>query len=481
MKNKTNKTNKNSNLIEENISISKEQTSIKNEEFVFSKYLIFLIVLIEGFVSIGIEITAIRKMIPYGGSNITNTSIIIGIFLFFLSIGYYKGGIITKNQDKILLKNLLFSTLIIAIGFNDFFIFHLFTNFKIDELYQITIYSLIVIAPITYFLGQTVPIITNFINWQEKAKINGTLLFLSTIGSFLGSIGTTLILMNFLGVQKTIFVYVLLLSLLLILLIIFIKTKIITKIITIFCILISLSITIFSFKFNPYVYSNQYSDVIIDYEDNLNKLIINHGYSSNYAIEEKSSTFPYIKKMEFLIKNLDNNKKDILVIGAGGFTLSLNDNLNKYTYVDIDSKLKEVSENLFLKDKIKGEFIVADGRSYLLNNKNKWDIIVVDAFSNRNSIPSSLITKEFFELVKSNLKKDGYFFINLIGDSFIKNNYTKHFIQTINESFSCISNNLEETRVSNIENIVFTCTIKDNVIYTDNKINLFEIYNPINK
>ena len=57
-----------------------------------NQILLFLIIFIEGFVSVAVEILTIRQLIPFAGSNVVVTSLIIGIFLLFLSIGYWRGG-----------------------------------------------------------------------------------------------------------------------------------------------------------------------------------------------------------------------------------------------------------------------------------------------------------------------------------------------------------------------------------------------------
>mgnify|MGYP003548929122 FL=1 len=56
----------------------------------------------------------------------------------------------------------------------------------------------------------------------------------------------------------------------------------------------------------------------------------------------------------------------ILVLGAGGFTLGLNDAHNDYTFVDIEHTLKEVSEKHFLRRKLtpNKKFVVADASHY---------------------------------------------------------------------------------------------------------------------
>ena len=61
-----------------------------------------------------------------------------------------------------------------------------------------------------------------------------------------------------------------------------------------------------------------------------------------------------------------------------------------------------------------GRAVIQDGRQYLRRNPNPADFIVLDAYSS-DTIPFHLITREFFELVKSRLTADGILAINYIG------------------------------------------------------------------
>lgn len=61
-----------------------------------------------------------------------------------------------------------------------------------------------------------------------------------------------------------------------------------------------------------------------------------------------------------------------------------------------------------------GRAVIQDGRQYLLSHPEPADFIVLDAY-NSDTIPFHLITREFFELVKSRLTDDGILAINYIG------------------------------------------------------------------
>jgi spermidine synthase len=80
----------------------------------------------------------------------------------------------------------------------------------------------------------------------------------------------------------------------------------------------------------------------------------------------------------------------VLVLGAGGFTLSHREPFNRYTYVDIDPR-SAIAETRFLKGPIRGDFVV-DARRYV-RHERRFDAVVVDVFSSHTSIPGHLVTR----------------------------------------------------------------------------------------
>jgi len=62
----------------------------------------------------------------------------------------------------------------------------------------------------------------------------------------------------------------------------------------------------------------------------------------------------------------------------------------------------------------RGRAVIQDGRKFLADHAGKVDFIVLDAY-NSDTIPFHLITREFFELVRSRLTDDGMLAINYIG------------------------------------------------------------------
>ena len=170
--------------------------------------LLLYIVLIEGFVTISVEMLTIRQLIPVVGNSVVVTSLIIGVFLLFLAYGYRKGGLCTANYLSVLANNFRNAAFLLGIGLSYIFInqfFYILQTLGAHIFFSLIIYLLLLIAPLVYVLGQTVPITIKLFKEEHAiGSVSGTVLHLSTIGSFLGSVLTTLLFMNYLGIAWTI-------------------------------------------------------------------------------------------------------------------------------------------------------------------------------------------------------------------------------------------------------------------------------------
>lgn len=103
--------------------------------------------------------------------------------------------------------------------------------------------------------------------------------------------------------------------------------------------------------------------------------------------------------------------RSILEIGSGGGRMAWY--LHKYlpdaqiTTVEIDPVVSELSKKYFgLKDEKNFRMVTADGRLFLTNSKEKYDIILVDAYRGP-FVPFHLLTREFYTLVRDHLEYGG--------------------------------------------------------------------------
>lgn len=389
--------------------------------------LLYLIVFLEGYAVLSSELLMIRLLTPHVGSTADITSIIIGAVLLSLSYGYYKGGQLIgpkqKQSQKIrgrLAFNFFISLIILGIGLSYIFLelfFGVLAMAKIPLLLQTSLYCLVFCIYPIYLLGQTLPLIANYFSKLSTSQAAGYLMAASTIGSFLGSIFSTLALMNTIGVHYTALVTM---GIIFILFLIVYEDK--KQILTITATCFLLLMTFFNsgavLEKMGVVNNNVYHTAIVkDLPQNQGRMLLLDKSYSAIITDNPENEFPYKKFMvDSKLFDHPSKKLDVLVIGAGGFSIGHQDKKNNYTYVDIDKDLKNITEEHLLGAKLakNQKFIHEDARPFLKTNTHLYDVIVLDAFQGKNKIPPQLITQEFFQLVKNALNKDGIVVGNFI-------------------------------------------------------------------
>jgi hypothetical protein len=169
-------------------------------------------------------------------------------------------------------------------------------------------------------------------------------------------------------------------------------------------------------------------------------LIINNATSSRLPKDPKDG-FPYVRyiESEFIEPLVERGKPahDILVVGAGGFTMGLNDIVNKYTFVDIDPSMKEVAERDFLHRNLtpNKKFVAASARAFVQRTSQRYDLIILDTYTNKGSIPMECTTREFLEGIRRLLKSDGIVVANIISSANFADAFTVRYDRTFANVF----------------------------------------------
>ena len=441
-----------------------------------------LFLFLEGAVAVSTQFIYLRQVIPHVGSSVIVTSVVISFFLAALAAGYKFGGNVSKMHDIKLSKNLLTAGILLSITASTFFadaIFQLSNGDPtLNTLVILPLYLIVGMMPVVYLLGQTIPLLINYIDENQTAsEKGGDALFFSTIGNVVGGLVSTVILMYVFGVGATILIN----SIALIVLSIMLNKRDVETILKIsFAMVIPIMIYV-SYDLNRYVHTNAYANYEVahmqDSKKNGKYFLLNNSYASK--IDDEGSSFAYIefiKKMMFEIYNL--HKKEILVLGAGGFSLSwqLNNNENHFTYVDIDPNIVKVASRYFLPDqKVKGSFVADDARAFLKSRpEDKWDAILIDLYSSKYDSPWHLSSRQFFLEVKSHLKPETMVFINVLTRTNFSSEYSRNLDSTIRASFDfCTANFVSTKNVIEPEtiNIAYTCfanEIKPKIYVDDN-------------
>lgn len=440
-------------------------------------FLLYLVILTEGFVTISLEILTLRQLIPFVGNSVTVTSLVIGVFLLFLAYGYLHGGKIEQNPLTVLTRNFCIAAILLGIGLSYAFIDLFFLGFKTkissNLLSGLLVYLLCITAPLVYVLGQTVPITMHLHTKSKKiGLIGGKVLHASTIGSFLGSILTTVILMRYFGVAQTVYINFCLLTLL-----VFILSLLNGFRFAPIILLMTFSVIIFKlnvqFESMAFIKTNTFGNYAIEptnkfYHTQGKVLIINNSASS--YINEQNKGFPYIELIKnILFNDLKLKNKQILILGAGGFTLSAEQpNDNQFTYIDIDPDLPKITKEHFLKNSF-GNIVIQDARQYLLIHPKQYDVIVSDTYSHQLSVPTHLMTKEYFQLIALRMKPTGVAIFNIVANPMLNDLYSKRIDNTLRSVFSsCMA--IPHQYHNGKTNIIYACR-KDSVdrtVYIDN-------------
>jgi hypothetical protein len=138
---------------------------------------------------------------------------------------------------------------------------------------------------------------------------------------------------------------------------------------------------------------------------------------SGIALDSNSHLlFDYNQRLLELI--IGRRPSRLLLIGGGAYTLptALLANLSDISIdvVEIDGGLDEIARRFFgLRSDPRLRLIHADGRQYLNDNSQPYDMIVIDAFMHA-STPNELTSKDAVEAYRNNLTSDGLFARNVI-------------------------------------------------------------------
>lgn len=435
-----------------------------------TRTLLYAIVFIEGFCSLGAEIIALRRLVPHIGSSIIVTAPTIGFFLLALALGYASGAKVAGNYCALVARNFLIAATLAGIGLAGITVDWIFVHLQ-PVLIAYLFFIGGILCPLAWLLGQTVPILTNLMQTERTGEASGMALYWSTLGSFLGSLSLSLLVMQWLGVSAAVFTCAL--GLLIGCLLLARQDK---KIIAFS--LLTVTISAFINVQHAVTADTAYAEYIVgpvDIADQKNPRAfwVNKSVASLLDDSEPPKTTRYIKHLrQILLNDLGFVGKEILVLGAGGFTLSLNETLNRYTYVDIDPAIKEIAEKHFLREAVRGEFIVDDARRFIATTERRFDAVLVDVYSSHTSIPSHLVTREFWAGTRRALKPDGVLLANLILDGKLETPYARNLLATIDSVFGrCSVDVLHRGKpLSNVEVTCFASSVAGKTgIYVDEK------------
>ena len=407
-----------------------------------SKRALIFLIFLNGYVSLSLELVVLRQLSFYVGSSAVITSIIMAIFLGFMSFGYFLGES-QKISDKKIRRILNISFIVIAMLsvcgasfplITDYFNWMYLVGIKSGAL-QTFIYSLLFLSIGPFLFGFNTTLLSRQLRTYDK-NCTGGIMAWDTIGSVIGSVATTLILMPFIGVNYTVF----LITILSVLGAIVLYRR---WWVFLICALVlggSLYLNSDVYQYERYgILVNNANSTISVAEFDDEKIFYMNGLAMSVLNKNTGTTSSYIDYINnnFIYNMPQDRKYKILVLGAGGFTLGLHDARNDYTFVDIEHTLKGVAEKHFLEQKLtkNKRFVVEDASQFLKNSDELYDFILLDIYSNSFQVPEGFITAEFMERLKARVAPKGIITMNMIVYPEFADAYTRVFDNTFHAVF----------------------------------------------
>ena len=440
-----------------------------------TRYLIEFVVFVSGAIVMIFEIVGSRILGPYLGTSVFVWTSLIGIILASLSLWYYLGGKLSdKKRNLTILSYIIFTASIFLLGVilikDDFLVYmwKILPHIKINSVLS----SIILFSPVSILLGMVSPyaIRLKMNDIENSGSTIGNLYALSTLGSIVGTFGAGFFLIPTFGTNNILFWLVMLLLLLSLIL----SRKYFWKA----RVLLLISLWLIVFAINYYKPNTSFVDVDTQYSriwiydtevkgDKIRRLKINNSNSSSMYLEKQGLVYEYTKYYHLASHFMPKFKKVLFIWWAAYSTPK--DFLRVYPQinidvVEIDPKLTELAKKYFrLENSPRLNIYHEDARIFLNNTKQKYDVIIGDAFK-AYSIPYQLTTQEAIQKNYDILNDNGVVILNIISSvqwdkwQFLRAEY-KTYKSIFPQVYVFLANNTEN--LDKVQNLILLA-IKSN-------------------
>ncbi len=432
-----------------------------------------------GAATMALEIMGSRLLAPVFGDSVFVWGSIIGVVMTALALGYYLGGNMADRQPSF--RN--FSLIILAAGIFTVLIpissptvLELVIHSGLGDRYGPLLATALLLAAPTTLLGMISPYSIRLAakNLVTVGGISGSLYSISTGGSIFGTFFTVFVLIPEFGVRSIFFsIGILLVAISIIgftrmerIFVIFIAATLMMP----FSNVLLGTLTLYSGnlvyqKDTPYNSLN----VVDDANRGVRTLWLNSmPHSAMYLNGSSNSVFLYTDYFHVAFA-FNPDIRSVLFIGGGGFSAPKKF-LEDYPQVTVDvveidpDVVKTAKQYFSIHDDPRLHIFNEDGRRFLSQSSEKYDLIVLDAYS-KTYVPFHLMTEEFFKLIDQHLNPNGVIASNmissLVGDT---SDLLRAEYKTVNQTypktiylFTTTSNSL-----SQVQNIILIAQKSNN-------------------
>jgi spermidine synthase len=172
----------------------------------------------------------------------------------------------------------------------------------------------------------------------------------------------------------------------------------------------------------------------------LRSLVQDRSTSGGILLDSDGHAYPYTSFVK-LFRLFTPASTRALVIGGGPFVVPTElverQGVPDVTVAEIEPRLYDIAQQYFRAAPSSRLTVhVEDGRRLLHDSDKPYDIIFGDAYYSFLSVPSHLLTKEFFALVRERLSEGGVFIGNFPGAlGGERGLFIRHIVRTVMESF----------------------------------------------
>ncbi len=395
-------------------------------------------VFVSGAVVMALELLGSRLLAPVFGNSIFVWGSLIGVVLAALSVGYYLGGKLADlRPDFQTLSILIFAAGLLIISLPAFAppLFEFIVKLDISDRYSPLLATTVLLGPPSLLLGMVSPYAIRLAtkSFEKLGKVSGNLYALSTLGSIVGTFFTVFVLIPEFGVNKILLglgvslpvvaflglgfrmkVFVLLVLLVLP----FAAPYMVNRRLTVAAYTFALGDTVYETD-TPYHHLLVADSYDPAHQSYVRYLILDDNLHSAMDLKDPDRTvFEYTDyfQLGFL---LNPNITRVLFIGGGGFTgpkafLKNHPNLT-VDVAEIDPEVIRVAEQYFAVNASNPRLHTYndDGRVFLTKTTQKYDLVILDAYS-KSYVPFHMMTSEFFQLLAAHLTSEGSAISNLI-------------------------------------------------------------------
>lgn len=430
---------------------------VRKYDILNSKFYLYLTEFFSGMSVMAVELGASRLLAPYFSSSQIVWTIIIGTIMIAMALGNIYGGRSADRNphpDRLYLRIIVSAIWIAAIpavgkyiiiGISGLLILAVNDNFLILAAFFA---CMIIFAYPLFLLGTVTPSLAKYTvnNLDDNGKTIGALGAFNTIGSIIGTFLPTFVTIPTVGTNYTFLIFS---GILLLLGIIYFISKGTRRTVCAVSVALFIIFSIlghndrFAFWEKNLTYEGEsvYNYLQVR-EDSGSVILSTNVLFGVQSIMKKDDSltgmyYDYAMAAPVIAGIKENDSADVLILGMGTGTYARQSlryfpNL-RIEGVEIDRRITDLATKYF--DLPKNVHVdTYDGRAYLQAIAKRYDVIMVDAYQDI-TIPFQMSSKEFFNMVKGHLNKNGVMVVNMNMHSNQEGNVNQYLSDTIASIF----------------------------------------------